>query len=232
MSLLWVEDCEQCPQNGELPYKSTQFNKYYADYIHKTKATVHLEHKPSETMQVNWAVQTAALMDIDTGERLDAYLFVAVLPYSGYAYTEAFLDMKQEAWITSHVNAYRYFSGITRILTPDNLKSGIVKNSRTETVLNKSYQEMAEHYGTAILQARPRSPKDKAFVEGFARVVSIWILAALRNFQFLSHMKLNEAIHEKLALTTSPSRNGRVARQLVLRRRNCSCCLFRLRRLS
>ena len=99
-SLLWVEYCEQCCQNGELPYKSTQFNKYYADYGHKTKATMHLEHKPSETMQVDWAGQTAALVDVATGERLEAYLFVAVLPYSGYAYTEAFTGMRQESWIT------------------------------------------------------------------------------------------------------------------------------------
>lgn len=161
-------------------------------------------------------------------------MFVAVLPYSGYAYAEAFLDMKQEAWITGHVNAYRYFGGVTRILTPDNLKTGVVKNSRTETVLNKSYQEMAEHYGTAILLARPRSPKDKAFVEGSVGVVSTWILAALRNRQFLSLIELNEAIHEKLGRSsaTSPSRNERAAGQLVLRRRNCSCCLFRLHRLN
>ena len=74
LSLLWVEYCEQCRQSGELPYKSTQFNKYYADYVHKAKATMHLEHKPGETMQVDWAGQTAALVDTDTGERLDAYL--------------------------------------------------------------------------------------------------------------------------------------------------------------
>lgn len=99
LSLLWVEYCEQCRQSGELPYKSTRFNKYYADYVHKTKATMHPEHKPGETMQVDWAGQTAALVDTDTGERLDTYLFVAVLPYSGYAYTEAFPDMKHEACI-------------------------------------------------------------------------------------------------------------------------------------
>ena len=93
---------------------------------------------------------------------MDAYLFIAVLPYSGYAYTEAFLDMKQDAWITAHVNAYRFFGGVTRILTPDNLKTGVIKNTSSETVVNKSYQEMAEHYGTAIIPARPRKPKDKA----------------------------------------------------------------------
>ena len=105
LSLLWVEYCEQCRANGELPYQSTQFNKYYADFVHKTKAPLRLEHKPGETMQVDWAGQTAHIVDTDTGEQLDAYLFVAVLPYSGYAYTEAFLDMKQDAWITAHVNA-------------------------------------------------------------------------------------------------------------------------------
>ena len=106
--------------------------------------------------------------------------------------------MKQEAWITGHVNAYRYFGGVTRILTPDNLKTGVVKNSRTETVLNKSYQEMSKHCGTAILPTRPRNPKDKAFVEGSVGVVSTWILAALRNRQFLSLTELNQAIREKL----------------------------------
>lgn len=198
LSLLWVEYCEQCRQNGELLYKSTQFNKYYADYVHKTKATMHLEHKPGENMQVDWAGQAAGIVDTDTGERLPAYLFVSVLPYSGYAYTEAFPDMKQESWITAHVHAYNYFGGVTRILTPDNLKTGVIKNTRTETVLNKTYQEMAEHYGTAIIPTRPRTPKDKAFVEGSVGVVSTWILAALRNRQFFSLRELNQAIREKL----------------------------------
>ena len=194
LSLLWVEYCEQCRVNGELPYQSTQFNKYYADFVHKTKATMRLEHKPGETMQVDWAGQTAHILDTDTGEQFDAYLFVAVLPYSGYAYTEAFLDMKQDAWITAHVNAYRFFGGVTRILTPDNLKTGVIKNTKDETVVNKSYQEMAEHYGTAIIPARPRKPKDKAYVEGSVGVVSTWILATLRNQQLLSLKELNIAI--------------------------------------
>ncbi len=198
LSLLWVEYCERCRTAGELPYQSTQFNKYYAEYVHKTKATMHLTHKPGETMQVDWAGQTAHIMDTDTGKPLDAYLFVAVLPYSGYAYVEAFWDMKQEAWITAHVNAYRFFGGVTRILTPDNLKTGVIKNTPSETILNRSYQEMAEHYGTAIVPARPRKPKDKAFVEGAVGVVSTWILAALRNRQFLSMAELNDAISERL----------------------------------
>lgn len=176
-------------------------------------------------MQVDWAGQTAGIVDTDTGELLEAYLFVAILPYSGYAYTEAFLDMKQESWIAAHVNAYRFFGGVTRILTPDNLKTGVIKNTRSETILNKMYQEMAEHYGTAIIPARPRSPKDKAFVEGSVGVVSTWILAALRNRQFLSLAELNAAISENWThLIRSRSRNGKAAAQYPLRKKSCSFC--------
>ena len=198
LSLLWVEYCEQCRAAGELPYQSTQFNKYYVDYVHKTKATMHLNHKPGETMQVDWAGDTMGIVDTDTGELIPAYLFVSVLPYSGYAYAEACLDEKQEAWINAHVNAYRFYSGVTRILVPDNLKTGVIKNTKNETVLNRSYREMAEHYGTAVIPARPRTPKDKAFVEGSVGVVSTWIIAALRNRQFFSLAELNEAVSERL----------------------------------
>jgi len=198
LNLLWLEYCEQCRSVGELPYKSTQFNKYYADYVHKTKATMHLEHKPGDVIQVDWAGQTAHIVDTDTGELIKEYLFVAVLPYSGYSYVEAFQDMGQENWIGAHVNAYRYFGGVTRILTQDNLKTGITKNTRDELVINRSYREMAEHYGTAIIPARPRAPKDKAAVEGTVGVVSTFILAALRNQQFLSLRELNEAVWDRL----------------------------------
>jgi hypothetical protein len=147
---------------------------------------------------LDWAGQTDGVIDTDTGKIIPVYLFVAVLPYSGYAYTEGFLDMKQEAWINAHVHAYQYFGGITRLLVPDNLKTGVVKNTKDETVINKTYQEMAIHYGTAILPARPRSPKDKAAVEGTVGNVSTWILAALRNQQFFSLEEINEAIWDKL----------------------------------
>ena len=198
LSLLWVEYCEQCHQNGELPYKSTQFNKYYADYLTKVNATMHLNHKPGEVMQVDWAGDTAAVIDTDTGEIIPAYVFVATLPYSGYSYVEAFFSMNQEAWTTAHVNAYKYFGGVTRIIQCDNLKTGVQKHGKDEVVLNKSYQELAEHYGTAILPARVRAPKDKAAVEGTVGIISTFILAALRNRQFLSLLELNEAIWDRL----------------------------------
>ena len=72
LSLLWVEYCEQCRAAGDIPYQSTQFNKYYADYVHKTKATMHLNHKPGETMQVDWVGDTMGIVDTDTGELIPA----------------------------------------------------------------------------------------------------------------------------------------------------------------
>jgi transposase len=198
LSLLRAEYCEQCRGSGEIPYKSTQFNKYYGEYVQKTKATMHITHKPGELMEVDWAGQTAVIRNTDTGEPIKAYIFVAVLPYSGYAYAEAFLSQDQESWINAHVNAYGYFGGVSRILVPDNLKTGVTKHTRQETVINRTYQEMAEHYGTAVLPARVRSPKDKASVEGSVGVISTWIIAALRNQQFLSLWEINLAVRSKL----------------------------------
>ena len=198
LQLLWFEYCDKCRDSGEIPYQLTQFKKYYRDYVVKTKATMHINRKPGEIMEVDWAGQTAKLIDTDTGEEIDAYVFVAALPYSGYAYVEAFLSQKQDAWIAAHVNAYGFFGGVTRILVPDNLKTGVVKNTKIETVLNKTYQELAEHYGTAIIPARIRAPKDKPTVEGAVGNISTFILAAIRNQRFFSLREMNAVIREKL----------------------------------
>jgi len=138
LQLLWMEYSDKCHISGLLPYQFTQFKKYYRDYMVKTKATMHIQRKPGEVMEVDWAGTTAQMVDPDTGEILEAYIFVAALPYSGYAYSEAFLSMEQENWIMAHVNAYSFFGGVTRIVVPDNLKTGVIKNTRNELVLNKS----------------------------------------------------------------------------------------------
>jgi len=198
LQLVWMEYCEQCRTSGEPPYQLSQFKKLYRDYAIQTKATMHIAHKPGEIMEVDWAGQTAEVVDNETGECLKAYLFVAALPYSGYAYAEAFFNMTQESWIAGHVNAYRYIGGVTRILVPDNLKTGVEKNTKEGVLLNRTYQEMAEHYGTAVIPTRVRAPKDKATVEGAVGNLSTHILAAVRNERFFALRELNSAIHERL----------------------------------
>ena len=198
LSLLWVEYCEECRNSGQIPYQSTQFYKHYADYAKKHKATMRMDRKPGDILEVDWAGSTAHIIDQITGEAIDAYVFVAALAYSKYAYAEAFLKRDEASWIAAHNHMYRFFGGVTRILAPDNLRTGITLNSREETVVNRTYQEMAEHYDTAVLPARPKKARDKPNVEGDVGDISIWIIAALRNGQFFTLAELNDAIMEKL----------------------------------
>jgi len=198
LSLLWNEYSAECRQNGEIPFMYTQFCKRYRDYAVIHKATMHIERKPGEQMEVDWAGQTMNLTDNITGSAIPVYIFVAVLPYSGYAYVEGFNNRNQENWIAAHINAYKHFGGVTRILVPDNLKTGVTRTDWYTPVINKSYHDMAEHYSTAVIPARVRKPKDKPSVEGTVGVISTWIIAALRNFRFFTLWELNAAIIEKL----------------------------------
>lgn len=198
LTLLWNEYCERCYANGEKPYMSTQFGDKYRSWARITKATMRINHKPGETMQVDWAGGTIPYYDSVTGEEYKAYLFVAVLPCSGIIYVEACTDMKQENWLLCHVHAYEYFDGVTKILVPDNLKTGVTANTRYETQLNASYRELAEYYGTAIVPARVRKPQDKGLVEKSVGFSTTWITAALREQKFLSFSDVKTAVAERL----------------------------------
>lgn len=160
---------------------------------------MHISRKPGEQVEVDWAGDPAKIIDPDTGVITEAYLFVGVMTYSQYAYVEAFINEKQRAWITAHVHMYNYFGGVATLLVPDNCKTAVIHTKDWYTPkLNATYHEMAEHYGTAIIPARVRKPKDKASVEGAVGNISTWITAALRNEQFFSLEELNTAIREKL----------------------------------
>ena len=149
-------------------------------------------------MQVDWAGDTIPIQDPVTGEQSAAYLFVAVLPCSYYTYAEACDDMKTENWLNCHVHAFDFFGGVARLLIPDNCKTATLSNTRYDVILNRSYQELAEHYGTAIVPARVRKPRDKSSAEASVRFAETWIVAALRDRKFFSLRELNEAVAEKL----------------------------------
>ena len=100
---------------------------------------MHINRKPGELLEVDWAGQTATIVDTDTGEAIPAYIFVATLPYSGYSYVEAFLSQNQECWTNAHINMYNFLGGTTRILVPDNLKTGVDKVTKSEIIINKIY---------------------------------------------------------------------------------------------
>ena len=198
LTLLWSEYCESCYAEGSTPYMSTQFGDKYRKWARLTKATMRIKHKPGNAVMVDWAGSTFNIHDSITGEVTVAYVFVSVLPCSWYSYVEPCFDMKSETWIACHVNMYNYFGGVTRLIIPDNLKVGIDKNTRYETIFNRSYSEMTDYYDTAVVPARVDHPRDKSAVEGTVKHTSTWIIAALRNRKFFSMYELKAAVAEKL----------------------------------
>ena len=140
LTLLWEEYCVKvCAADG-IPYMYTQFCERYRRWARVTKATMRITHKPGDAIQVDWAGDPLYITDSVTGEMEPAYIFVAVLPCSWYTYAEVCSDMKTENWLLCHVHAFNYFGGVPRLLIPDNCKTAVSKNTRYETVLNKSYQ--------------------------------------------------------------------------------------------
>ena len=198
LTLLWEEYCRKCYESGRTPYMSTQFGDKYRRWARITKATMRIQHKPGDAIQVDWAGDTVPVYDSVTGEQGAAYLFVAVLPCSCYVYAEACDNMKTKNWLNCHVHAFNYFGGVARLLIPDNCKTATMSNTRYETVLNRSYQELADYYNTAIVPARVRRPKDKSSAEASVRFAETWIIAALRDRKFFSLNEVNEAVAEKL----------------------------------
>ena len=197
--LLWTEYMEDCRANGEEPLMYSQFCYHIQQDEQKHRATMHINRKPGEQVEVDWAGDPATVIDPDTGEIIKAYVFVGVMTYSQYAYVEAFLDMKQKSWITCppYVRIFwRCRQNPYRITQNCSCSNSGWKGQQ----INETYQELAEHYGTAIIPARVRAPKDKPNAEGTVGNISTWITAALRDEQFFSLAELNRAIRDKLEL--------------------------------
>jgi transposase len=193
LTVLWEEYKEAHPegiQYSQFCDRYYRFRKQNDVYFVKT-------YKAGDQMMVDWAGMTMGYTDRG-GEEHKAYLFVAVLPASSIIYAEPFRDMGQESWTEAHINAFEYFGGVPRLLVPDNAKTAVVKVKRHESELNRSYEEMARYYGTAVVPARPRSPKDKAPVETAVQITERRIIARLRDRQFKSFSELHQAVREAL----------------------------------
>lgn len=198
LTLLWTEYCSEAYAAGKTPYMSTQFNELYHRWARVSRATMRISRKPGDMLEVDWAGSTIDIHDPVTGEITPAYLFVGVLSCSLYAYAEACPNMKEDTFINCHVNAFSFYGGVPRLLVPDNLKTGVTRNTRYETKIPRAYREMSDHYGIAIVPARIEHPQDKPNAEGSVKFATTWILAALRNRKFFSISEAKQAVSEKL----------------------------------
>ena len=199
--LLWMEYVEECKQSSETPLMYSRFCYYIQKDEEKRRASMHINRKPGEQVEVDWAGDPAYIIAPDTGELTKVFVFVGTMSYSQYSYAEAFLDQKTRSWTTAHIHMFEYMGGIPKILVPDNCKTAVIRKGTNsyDPRINETYRDLSEHYGTAIIPARVRKPKDKPNAEGSVRHVSTWIIAALRNEQFFSLYELNAAIREKLS---------------------------------
>ena len=194
LQLLWLEYKRNRPDG----YQYSRFCERYRQWQKKLDVVLRQNHRAGERMYVDFAGQTVPVTDPETGEVFKAHIFVAVLGASNYTYAEATRAEDLEAWIGAHCRAFEFFGGVPEIVVPDNPRVGVSRVCSYEPGINTTYHEMAVHYGTAIIPARPRKPRDKAKVEVGVQVVERWILARLRNRKFFSLGELNAAIAEEL----------------------------------
>jgi transposase len=211
LQLLWQEYREQHLSG----YAYSRFCDLHRAWEKRVSPTMRQTHIAGERMFVDYSGTTLQLIDGTTGEVLTAELFVAVLGASNLTYAEATWTQSLPDWIGSHIRAFGYFRGVTAMIVSDNLKSGITKACFYEPNVNRTYQEMADHYDTAIIPARPRKPKDKAKVEVGVQVAQRWIIAKLRKRTFFTLVELNAAIRDCVEQI-----NNRVTRHLGASRRS------------
>lgn len=216
LQLLWEEYVTECRLSNKNWYRITQFKKYFNEYLETTGFTDIIHHKAGEKIEVDWSGVRPTWKDPETKETVKGQLFVGVLTFSQYMYAEITSDMTLPNWIKAHVNMFNYFGGVSKILIPDNLKSGIIKNSKEEVVLNQSYQEMAEHYGAVIVPTRVRKPKDKPSVESSVNQAQRRLIAAIRNYQFFSIEEANQQLFKELKkLNLKPFQKKEGSRHIV-----------------
>jgi transposase len=194
LQLLWEEYKEVHPEG----YQYSQFCELYRRWARKVDVVLRQEHRAGEKMFVDHAGQTVPIVNRETGEVRRASIFVSVLGASNYTYAEATWNRDLASWIGSHSRALEFYGGVPFVTIPDNCKTGVKDPCYYEPDLNPTYQDWAAHYGTVVIPARVRKPRDKAKAEAGVLVVERWILAALRHHTFFALAELNEAIRELL----------------------------------
>ena len=194
LQLAW-EEYRQAQPDG---YGYSRFCELYQQWRQQLDVVLRQEHQAGEKLFVDYAGATIPIHDPQGGPARPASIFVAVLGASNYTYVEATESQELENWIGSHIRTFEFLGGVTKLVIPDNTRTGVNRACRYEPDLNRTYHELAMHYGVGVLPARPYKPRDKAKVETGVQIVQRWIVAALRHRKFFSLAELNQAIRELL----------------------------------
>ncbi|MEZ4273311.1 MAG: IS21 family transposase [Myxococcota bacterium] len=185
-------------QNHPLGYSYTSFCLHYRRWRQSAPLSMRQVHPAGEKLFSDYSGKKPHIVDAITGEVVEVELFVACLGASNYTYAEATLSQKSHDWVMSHVRALEFMGGVSQLIIPDQLRSAVSQPCRYEPGVHRTFEEMAYHYGTVVLPARPYKPKDKAKAEVAVQIVQRWILARLRHEVFFSLSELNGRIQELL----------------------------------
>lgn len=194
LQLLWQEHKEAHPDG----YQYSRFCEMYEAWSRKNDVYTPMPHKAGEELFVDYAGDKIPYICLETNVLLEAEIFIAVLGASNRTYAEASRSQQLPCWIESNINAFEYNEGVTEMVIPDNLLSAITTPDRYEASVNRTYQDLGEHYGTFIVPARSRKPKDKSKAEQGVQSFQREILAPLRNHTFFGLHSINEAIWPRL----------------------------------
>lgn len=200
LQLLWMEyqEATVAKSEGTQPYQYSQFCELYAAWRIRLSPSMRCVHVAGEKGFIDYSGKKPRLVDARTGEAREVELFVMTLGASSYTYAEASLTQRLHDFVGSTIRAFEFYGGVPHVLVPDQLRSAVKGPDRYEPDINTTYLELAQHYGTTVVPARPRKPKDKAKVETAVLVAQRWILAKLRNRTFFELSELNQAIWELL----------------------------------
>jgi len=181
-------------------YGYSQYCHLFGEYAVRNDLVATLHHEPGRAMFVDWAGDTLPIADALTGEVVKAYLFVAVLPFSGMVFCTGFMTMGMDTWIAAHVGAFTAFGGAPQLVVPDNALTATHRKTRGEPArfVTDRYQQMADHYGTAIVPTRVRKPRDKAAVESAVNTVNKRVIGYLAEEVWTTLDELNDAILERV----------------------------------
>ena len=212
LQLLWEEYAQIHPDG----YGRTQFCEIYRQWTRRLRPSMRQVHRAGEKTFIDYSGKRPSLVDRRTGELRRVELFVAVLGASSLTYAAATETQQLPDWIDAHIRMVEYFGGATTLWVPDQLKSAITRPCRYEPGVNRTYEDLATHYGAVVVPARPRKPRDKAAVENCVLIAQRWILARLRDQTFFELGPLNAAIRVLLdELNDRPMKKLGVSRRAL-----------------
>jgi transposase len=171
--------------------------------------TLRIERTPGASVEVDYSGDSIQILNPATGELYSVQLFVGSMSYSGKFYAEFTLSQKLEDFISSHNNMFTYFGGTASYIIPDNCKTAVTKVDRYDSIINKTYLDMCNHYNIVVDPADARSPRHKPNVENAVKYLQTDFLSRIRNKTFTSLIELNRELRSWLTVANNKEIQGR-----------------------